>query len=319
MTEGSIAAHPGTVQRPDRRGELIGTLLVLGSAAGFALSGTLSRLAGRDGMGPIDFLALRAVVCTVALAAVLLPLLLTGAVRWPRRDEVSRRDRLALVAVSINTALLNLFLFLAFARTAVGIVVICFYIYPGLVALAAVRILGEPLDRRRAGALLLGFGGLALVLIPSLMGAGVRVDPLGVALGLAAAVLQTGSMLFVGRGFGGVPVTVSALAINGASMLAYIALVLIVGSASVFTTVPGVRISTELVIAGVFGAALPSLLSLRGVRTIGAARAAILMMLEAVVSVTLAAIVLSEQLAPIQVLGGAAVLLAGAILQLRDT
>jgi drug/metabolite transporter (DMT)-like permease len=74
-----------------------------------------------------------------------------------------------------------------------------------------------------------------------------------------------------------------------------------------------------LAFTGLFAAAIPSILFLTGIRRIGGTRAGILMLFEPVVGVALAAILLGESIAPIQVLGGGAILLAAAILQLGAT
>jgi drug/metabolite transporter (DMT)-like permease len=71
-----------------------------------------------------------------------------------------------------------------------------------------------------------------------------------------------------------------------------------------------------ILLGGVVGAALPSVANLTGILIIGAARTAIRMMLEAVVGVVLAVLFLGEHPAPFRVIGGAAVLAAGAVLQL---
>jgi DME family drug/metabolite transporter len=68
-------------------------------------------------------------------------------------------------------------------------------------------------------------------------------------------------------------------------------------------------------IAGIVAAGIPSTLFLVGIRAIGATRAGILMLFEPLVGVTLAAILLHEGLVPIQVVGGAAILAAAALLQ----
>jgi len=68
-------------------------------------------------------------------------------------------------------------------------------------------------------------------------------------------------------------------------------------------------------IAGVLAAGIPSILFLRGIRTIGGTRTGILMLVEPLVGVILAALLLSERLAPIQVLGGGAILAAAILLQ----
>ena len=62
-------------------------------------------------------------------------------------------------------------------------------------------------------------------------------------------------------------------------------------------------------------AAIPSLGFLTGIRLIGGTRAGILMLFEPVVGVALAAWLLSEALAPIQILGAIAILGAALLLQ----
>jgi drug/metabolite transporter (DMT)-like permease len=74
-----------------------------------------------------------------------------------------------------------------------------------------------------------------------------------------------------------------------------------------------------LAFTGLFAAAIPSILFLTGIRLIGGTRAGILMLFEPVVGVALAAILLHEGLAPIQILGGLAVLAAAVILQRTAT
>ena len=72
-----------------------------------------------------------------------------------------------------------------------------------------------------------------------------------------------------------------------------------------------------LVFTGLFAAAIPSILFLTGIRLVGGTRAGILMLFEPVVGVALAAWLLDEGLAPIQVVGGLAILAAALILQRR--
>jgi drug/metabolite transporter (DMT)-like permease len=66
---------------------------------------------------------------------------------------------------------------------------------------------------------------------------------------------------------------------------------------------------------GLFAAAIPSMLFLIGIRLVGGTTAGILMLFEPVVGVVLAAWLLAEGLAPIQVGGGLAILAAALILQ----
>jgi len=69
-----------------------------------------------------------------------------------------------------------------------------------------------------------------------------------------------------------------------------------------------------LVFAGLFTAAIPSILLLSGIRRLGGMRAGILMLIEPMVGVVLAALLLAEPLQSIQLLGGLAILAAAVIL-----
>ena len=75
--------------------------------------------------------------------------------------------------------------------------------------------------------------------------------------------------------------------------------------------------SLRPVLPQALGAAIPSTAFLAGVRLTGASRGAVLMTLEPVIAVLLAALFLAEAIVPLQVAGGAAVLAGGTILQLE--
>jgi drug/metabolite transporter (DMT)-like permease len=71
-------------------------------------------------------------------------------------------------------------------------------------------------------------------------------------------------------------------------------------------------------VAGVLGAAVPSVLFITAIQRIGGTRTGILMLWEPVVGVVLAAILLGEALGPLQVVGGSLVLGAALLLQLTS-
>ena len=73
-----------------------------------------------------------------------------------------------------------------------------------------------------------------------------------------------------------------------------------------------------MLLAGVVAAGVSSLLFLTAIRTIGGTRTGILMLLEPVVGVILAALWLGEALLPVQLVGGALVLAGALVLQLRS-
>jgi len=71
-----------------------------------------------------------------------------------------------------------------------------------------------------------------------------------------------------------------------------------------------------VLMVGIVGAAIPTLCFITGIRLLGAPRAAILSTLEPVVGVALAAWLLNEQPVPVQLVGGALILVAAVLLQL---
>jgi drug/metabolite transporter (DMT)-like permease len=91
--------------------------------------------------------------------------------------------------------------------------------------------------------------------------------------------------------------------------------VVTVGPAALLQPLESPSVVVLLIVVGLFAAALPSVLFLTGIRWIGAVRAGILMLFEPVVGVGLAALLLKEGLQPIQLAGGATILLAALIVQ----
>jgi drug/metabolite transporter (DMT)-like permease len=70
-----------------------------------------------------------------------------------------------------------------------------------------------------------------------------------------------------------------------------------------------------VLLAGTIGSSIPTLCFITGISILGAPRAAILATLEPVVGVALAALLLNEQPAALQLVGGALILVAAVLLQ----
>jgi drug/metabolite transporter (DMT)-like permease len=81
--------------------------------------------------------------------------------------------------------------------------------------------------------------------------------------------------------------------------------------------VAGTDAIVPVILAGVIGAGVPTLAFITGIRRLGPSQAAIIATLEPVIGVGLAAWLLAEQPAPIQLVGGALILGAAVLLQLR--
>ena len=235
------------------------------------------------------------------------------------RDLPPARFR-ALIAVSLIGAVLNIAMFQAFLLTTIAVVLICFYTFPAIVTIAAVPLYNERIDRIRAAALILSAIGLVLVVLVPVMSAGaaggVTIDPLGIALAFVAAICQATFVLMVGRGFDPLPAPKVAIAALLAAGVVAFALAIVVGDISGLTAPLTSGESWVWILAGgITGAAIPTTAFIAGIGLIGPSRAAIMMTVEPLVGVALAAILLGERPVPIQLLGGAAVLVAAAILQ----
>lgn len=287
-------------------------------ATAAALFGTLSfvtRSAAEVGMGVLPFIAWRGAIATVALLVVVRLLALRSGQRTNGSLPPNRRG--ALIAACLVGAALNIAMFQAFLLTTVAIVLIVFYTFPAIVTIAAVPLFGERLDQVRISALALSAVGLVLVvLVPVLNSGTVRIDPLGIALAFGAGVCQASFILIVGRGFDPFPptrVAIYALFAAGAAAL---------GLSVLFGDIEGLLVPLQdsrswvwIVAGGITGAAIPTTAFVHGIGLIGPSRAAIMMTIEPVVGVGLAIALLGERPSFIQLVGGVAVLVAAAILQ----
>jgi drug/metabolite transporter (DMT)-like permease len=72
-----------------------------------------------------------------------------------------------------------------------------------------------------------------------------------------------------------------------------------------------------VVFAGIIGAGIPTMAWIMGIRILGAPRAAIISTLEPVVGIVLAALLLAELPTPLQVVGGACIVVAAIVVQRR--
>ncbi len=230
--------------------------------------------------------------------------------------RLPRGDLIGLVVVAFAGVGLNMGTFIAFDLTTIALVLLAFYTYPALVAVVAVALGHERLDATRLVALALAIGGMVLVVAGGLDPAdgGRPFNPIGVLLGLFAAVCQT-VFITVSRGrFAGIP-TVQAMGwVILLIPITCLPLAVALGNDLGVPLRDG-RALGFAVIAGVLGAGIPSVLFLFGIRALGGTRAGILMLIEPLVGVTLAALLLHEALLPIQVVGGAAILTAALLLQ----
>jgi len=298
------------------RSPLLGSLTVALAASLFGMLGVLSRTAYSFGLTPYALVAWRAGVGAIAIGAFVAWGIRRGGrvVGWRSLDG---RGRASLGVAALTGATLNIAMFLAFARIPVAIVLLCFYLYPALVAGASALLGWEPMDRPRIAALVIAIGGMVAVVVGgSGLGTGGGLDPIGVALSLSAAVSQAVFVLVSRHGYRAVPTDQAMGVILAASACIAGALALAAsGPAALALPFSDPGLLGLLLFAGLFAAAVPSFLFLAGIRWIGPVRAGILMLIEPLVGVGLAAVFLAEAVGPVQAAGGLAILAAAVIIQ----
>ncbi len=300
---------------PGVRGSLY---IVIGSV----FAGILGPLAGTlydQGMTPFSFVVWRGIVAGAALWLLVL---------WRRRRDrrsrvldlgrLPRRQRLALLGFIASNIVLNTALFIAFDRIPIAIALLTFYMYPVLLALFG-RISGsEALGPIKVVALAIAVTGMVLVVTANPEGGSTTgLDPLGLGLGFLSAFVAA-AWIYFGRECRDVPaeqamgvaLTVTVLAVGLIAVLA--------GPASVLAFPfehPGTW--PTILVSGVLSGAGAAVLFTLGVRLISRTRAGILGLIEPIVGTVAAAALLSQVLAPLQLLGGALVLCAAVLIQ-RD-
>jgi len=296
------------------RSLLTGSLVLLLAATGFGLLGPLAKIAYDAGFVPLSFVAWRALF-GIAVIALVVAVRSSRGVRIVDPRRLPRRDQLGLAAVAVSAIGVNVATFLSFALTTVAIALLAFYTYPAMVAVVAVALGHERLDTNRVAALALALLGMVLVVGGGIAPDGeVTVNPLGIVLGLVAGAWQT-LFVTVSRGrFATVPAEQVMAAGLGATAIFSAAATLVTG-ASLATGLASPTNLAIVAVAGVVAAGIPSILLLTGIRMVGGTRSGILMLFEPLVGVTLAAVLLDETLAPVQVAGGVAILGAALLLQ----
>jgi drug/metabolite transporter (DMT)-like permease len=288
-----LTAEPGSIH-PMRSA---GTLFCLASGAAFGAMAVFGKLAYDEGASVGTLLAVR-----FTFAAALFWVIV------PRREfrALPRRDvRLALALGAGGYALQAGCYFVALGRIEAPLLALLLYTFPAIVAAAAVAIGRERFGGRHVIAVLLATGGLTLAVAGAGDGA---LDPLGLALGLGAAVVYSVYIL-VSDGIAGRvrPQVLATLVCTGA------AVTLVVGSTVLGELHPG-----ELTAAGwgwlaclaVVSTVAAITLFFAGLDRVGPTMASILSTVEPLVTVLLAFVVFGERLGAIQLLGGVLVLAA---------
>jgi drug/metabolite transporter, DME family len=298
------------------RTDLVGIGLVVLAAVCFGTLGPLSRFAGDAGVDSLTIVTWRAAIgATVMIVFIAVRAAASGVRPFSLRGIPLRDRRFMLAAAAANT-LLNLAAFIAFERIEIALTLLVFYLYPAGVAIVSTAWFGERLDILRWSALGISLAGMGLVMA----GAGElgELDMLGIALAFLAAMTQVFYVLAARHGFARVPGPHAAALTMGGAFLLYLVIAAPIGTLGDLAQplVSGAAFWPVL-LAGVVGAGIPTVSFIIGIRRLGAAPAAILATLEPVVGVGLAAWLLAELPTALQLVGGALILGAAVLLQLR--
>ena len=311
----STPPSPVRDRRTEANGGALGAGLIVLAALFFGTLGPITRFAEDAGVESLALVAWRAGLGATATLLLLATLALVFARRPQAPGDVPPRQRRFLVAGAGANLVLNLAMFIAFVRIEIGLSLLLFYLYPAFVAAASVLWFDERLDALRWAALGVSMVGLLL----TLAGAGGlgAMDPLGIGLSILAAFTQAFYVLAARHGFPDIRPIEAAASTMGLATVGYVLIAVVIGQA-VPMAAP-LRSGDALVavlLAGLIGAAIPTLCFITGIRLLGPSRAAILATLEPVVGVALAAWLLNEQPSLLQLLGGALILAAAVLLQL---
>lgn len=305
-----------TSTEPAPRSDLAGAGLVVLAALCFGTLGPLSRFAEDAGVDSLTLVTWRAGLGAAVMGAFITARLAAGLARPMALRAVPARDRWFMVGAAVANTILNFSVFVAFNRISIALALLVFYLYPALVAVVSVVWFGERLDRLRWGAL--GISLLGLVLVLAGAGGVGMLDPIGIGLAFVGGLAQVFYVLAARYGFARVPgPQAAALTMSGAFLL-YLVIAAATGSlVALGTPLASGAALGPVVFAGVIGAGIPTVAYITGIRRLGPSRAAILATLEPVVGVALAAWLLAEQPTLVQVMGGALILVAAVLLQLR--
>ena len=284
-----------------------GAVLCLLSASSFATLGIFGSLADDAGASIASTLFVRFSVAALVFWVVLRVTGGWGRVRALPRHVVLTGLGLGVFGYSMQSGLF----FAAIERLDVSMVALLLYTYPAFVTVAALVLGRAAFSPRTLVALAVASVGLVLVLLAAGTGA---FDLGGALLALAASVTYTTYILISDRIIGAVdPFALAALVLTGATAsfavtgIATGSLDLKLSGEAWLWLVLIALISTVVAVSAFFA----------GLKRLGPSEAAILSTFEPVATVALAFVVLGERLAPAQLLGGALVLGAVVLLQLR--
>lgn len=282
------------------RRALVGTAFGVGSALSFAAAIVLGRALAVDGLRAGIVLGVRFTSAGVVTFAIL------AVARRPLLPPPGERLRLVVLGFGLYFVQSLLF-YRALESMSASTVSIVFYAFPALVVVIELCFGAALPDRRTAAALLLGIGGTIAVVAAGSGAGGALLTPTGVAFAVAAAAAFAFYVVLANRGVRRTdPLTATAWICfgTGVSNLAF-------GAVTTGLQSPAGHLPLLLANAAVAVTAFVCMFA--AMRRLGTGPSSVLMTLDALFAVVLAALVLSERLSAVQALGGVAVLVAATL------
>ena len=297
---GGSRRPPPVATREEPSGALLGYAAVAGAAALWAVAAVVARHLFDEGVDPVELTEARSVLTAAGFAFV--------PSAWQRGRGPGRG---LVVGLGLGLALLNVTYYTAISRIPVAVAVVLQYTAPALVvgwASATSRRAPAPGLLAALAAALVG-----VVLVMDVTGAvGGRIDGVGVAMGLAAALCFASCTVLLERTrevYGSSGAMFRCFAVASVVWLAY----------QVPRGAPEELVARsnlpEVLYVGLAGTLAPFLLYAWGIGRVRAERAAIAATLEPVLAAMVAWVWLGQRLSPLQIVGGALVLAAVASLQ----
>jgi drug/metabolite transporter (DMT)-like permease len=277
--------------------------VVVISAACFATLSILTRFAYAAHMEPMPLLVWRFAISALLLGVV-------AGVRHPRSllappSDIARYSALALTGYGAA----SMCYFFALKHADASVVAVLLYAYPAFVTVAGWLLMGQKATWQRGVAVVVTFLGCALVV--GVLGGSAHADPVGIALGLGAAVGYTLYNLLSHRWLPGRSRLVMMAYTFGISAIGISVITLVAGqSLSPAAWSPAAwPLLLAIVLVPTFAAVV---LYLQGIRGLGPAQASVVSTLEPIFTIGLAGVFLGERLGLMQWLG-AAFVVAGVV------
>ncbi len=289
-----------------------GLLLILISAAGYSFFAIFTKfIYDNSTFNPLDIVVWRFVL------AVPITWLAMG---WMRRGQSVAKTgympRGRLLGMGFLFGFVAMIAFFGVERVPVSLYTVLIYTYPALVAIGAI-LFGERLSGRAWLALGLTLVGVVLT-VPNLFQGFSGVDPIGVLLVLANAATYAVYILLSNRTVKGVTdlSTASAWSISGSLIFAAIVVVVRALQGGSTSIPPNLSVWAGFLGLVIISTVIPIFAFYAGMHRLGAPRAAIVSMIEPVLTLVWAVIIRYENLQWVQLVGAVFILASVVLLQL---